>query len=129
MRKAYPVVLSPGEKGYVVYVPDLDINTEGYDIADAIAMARDAIGIWGVCTQDGGREIPEPFVKDFNLNDNELLSYVDIDFDEYRRQNEMKAVRKNCTIPSWLNAEAEKAGINFSKILQDALIEKLGVQK
>ena len=48
MKQAYPIILTPSEHGYVVYVPDLDINTEGKDLADAIDMAADAIGLWGV---------------------------------------------------------------------------------
>lgn len=47
---------------------------------------------------------------------------VDIDFTKYRLKNDMRSVKKNCTIPSWLNFEAEKAGINFSSVLQKAYI-------
>ena len=60
MKQAYPIILTPSEHGYVVYVPDLDINTEGKDLADAIDMAADAIGLWGISAQDLGREIPAP---------------------------------------------------------------------
>lgn len=45
MKKAYPVILSRGEKFIVAYVPDFEINTQGTDAADAIEMARDAIGV------------------------------------------------------------------------------------
>ena len=45
MKKAYPVILSQGEKFIVAYVPDFEINTQGTDVADAIEMARDAIGV------------------------------------------------------------------------------------
>ena len=60
MKQAYPIILTPSEHGYVVYVPDLDINTEGKDPADAIDMAADAIGLWGISAQALGREIPAP---------------------------------------------------------------------
>ena len=60
MKLAYPIVLTPAETGYSVYVPDLDINTEGDSLADAIAMASDAIGLWGITKQDMGGEIPAP---------------------------------------------------------------------
>ena len=53
-----------------------------------------------------------------------FLSYVDIDSDEYRRKIDTKVVRKNVSLPSWLNYEADKAGINVSRVLQDALMEK-----
>jgi post-segregation antitoxin (ccd killing protein) len=54
------------------------------------------------------------------------LTLVDIDIDAFRRANDMRTVRKNLTLPSWLNERAEKAGINFSKALQDTLKEQLG---
>ena len=51
-----------------------------------------------------------------------------LDTDEYRRANENRAVKKTLTIPSWLNIEAERAGVNFSQILQDGLKARLGIQ-
>lgn len=59
MKAVYPIILTPAERGYVVFVPDLDINTEGEDLADAIEMARDAIGLWGITEEDAGRKIPQ----------------------------------------------------------------------
>ncbi|MDR1747458.1 MAG: type II toxin-antitoxin system HicB family antitoxin, partial [Spirochaetaceae bacterium] len=60
MIKVYPIILTPDESGYVVTVPDLEINTQGNNLEEAIYMARDAIGAWGICQQDFGREIPQP---------------------------------------------------------------------
>jgi post-segregation antitoxin (ccd killing protein) len=50
---------------------------------------------------------------------------VDIDFSEYRRAVDLKTVRRNVSLPSWLNAEAEKAGLNVSAVLQNALKQEL----
>lgn len=50
-----------------------------------------------------------------------VATLVDIDFDAYRRANDLRTVRKNVTIPSWLNSLAENAGINSSQILQEGL--------
>ncbi|MCK9217987.1 MAG: HicB family protein, partial [Firmicutes bacterium] len=58
-----------------------------------------------------------------------IYTLVDIDFDEYRRKHDNRSVRKNCTIPSWLNEEAIKAEINFSKVLQEALLNQLNIQR
>ncbi|MDD2234526.1 MAG: type II toxin-antitoxin system HicB family antitoxin [Desulfitobacteriaceae bacterium] len=128
MKKAYPVVLTPADVGYVVFVPDLNINTEGTDIANAIEMARDAIGLWAICEEDMGRSIPSPSNLHPICADNEIVTLVDIDIDAYRRANDNRTIRKNLTLPSWLNDLAEKAGVNFSQILQESLKEKLGVQ-
>ncbi|HBW34450.1 type II toxin-antitoxin system HicB family antitoxin [Desulfosporosinus sp. BICA1-9] len=128
MKKVYPVVLTPADVGYVVFVPDLHINTEGIDVANAIEMARDAIGLWGICEEDMGRSIPSPSTLHPVCEANELVTLVDIDFDAYRRANDNRTIRKNLTIPSWLNVQAEKAGINFSQVLQSALKDQLGIQ-
>lgn len=127
MKSAYPIILSPADKGFVVYVPDLDINTEGDTIADAIEMARDAIGLWGICRQDTGNEIPIPKSMTPKHKPDEIVSIVDVDFDFYRRVNEMRTVRKNVTIPSWLNELAEKNKINFSAALQEGLKHQLNI--
>ncbi len=127
MKKVYLVVLTPAEHGYVVSVPDLQINTEGNDIADAIEMARDAIGLWGITEQDAGRQIPEPSAVKAEHKPNEIVTLVDIDFDAYRRANDMRTIRKNVTVPSWLNDLAEKANVNFSQVLQEGLKQRLHV--
>ncbi len=128
MKKVYPVVLSPAETGYVVYVPDLKINTEGEDIANAMEMARDAIGLWAICEEDMGRSIPEPSSKYPEHSPEEIVTLVDIDIDVYRRANDNRTIRKNLTLPSWLNERAEKAGVNFSQVLQEGLKNRLGIQ-
>lgn len=130
MKKAYPVILSQGEKFIVVYIPDFEINTQGENVADAIEMARDAIGIVGIDMEDDGETLPEPTAISKVKGDSEsdIVTLVDVDFGEYRRKNDMRAVKKNCTIPSWLNFEAEKAGVNFSAILTSALKDELKIQ-
>ena len=126
-RNAYPIVLRDGKEFIVVDIPDFHINTQGKDRVEAMEMARDAIGLMGIDMQDDGKEIPTPSlmaqVRTENADD--IVTLVDVDFDEYRRANEMRAVKKNCTIPSWLNAAAEKAGLNFSSLLAEAIREKL----
>lgn len=130
MKKAYPIILIPDGKGYTVYIPDFDINTQGDDMAEAIEMARDAIGLMGIDMEDDGKNLPTPgTAKDVKLSDGELLSYVDVDFAEYRRKNDMKVVKKNCTLPSWLCYEAEKANINFSQVLQAAIKRELNMSE
>ena len=60
MKTAYPIILTPAGGMYAVTIPDLDISTQGTDVADAMYMARDAIGIWICYEQDEGRPIPAP---------------------------------------------------------------------
>lgn len=128
MKKAYPIFMTKGKEFVVVYIPDFNINTQGKDIPDAIEMARDAIGLMGIDMQDDGEALPEASSianAQAKAPAGAIVSLVDVDFAEYRRKNDMRTVKKNCTIPSWLNFEAEKAGINFSAVLQGALKKEL----
>ena len=129
-RRAYPIEISKEDDGfYYVEIPDFDIATQGESIADAMEMARDAIGLMGIDFLDDGKEIPEPNSKEVHFGKDDIATLVDVDFAEYRKKVDNKAVKKNCTIPYWLNVEAEKAGINYSKVLQDALMSVLGIGK
>lgn len=132
MKRAFPIIMTQGQKFIVVFVPDFNINTQGTDVADAIEMARDAIGIMGIDMQDDGEALPEATkLSDVQAKApaGSIVSLVDVDFAEYRRKNDMRAVKKNCTIPSWLNYEAERAGVNFSAVLQTALKQELNVNR
>lgn len=121
----YPVILSKNGDGYFVTVPDFNINTEGKDVADAIAMARDAIGLNVLQLEDEGKAVPEPYSHHYQIQDDDILTLVDVDMTNYSKKHDNRTVRKNCTIPYCLNADAEKAGINFSQLLQEALKQKL----
>lgn len=135
MQAAYPVLFTKTNECILVEVPDLEVLTEGKDMKNAIEMARDAMELMCVTLEDHKKEIPEPSdtldtTKGTFSGDGEtILSYVDIDSGEYRRKIDTKAVRKNVTIPSWLNYEAEHAGINISRVLQEALMNVLDVQR
>ena len=129
MKLVYPVLFTPmKEGGYLVTVPDLDINTSGTDMADAIDMARDAISMWGMCEEDLGKPIPAPNTVPIERGPEDIVSLVDVDFDAYRRAHDARAVRKNVTIPNYLNELAIQAGLNFSQILQEGLKAHLDLQ-
>ncbi len=88
-------------------------------------MARDVIGLMGIDMKDDGKAIPEPYTSEIVKEENDILTLVDIDFTEYRKKVDNKAVKKNCTIPYWMSVEADKEGINYSKVLQDAIAKIL----
>lgn len=128
MKQAYPITIQQDSNFYVVYVPDFDINTQGETVAEAMEMARDAIGMCGCYKQDRKEKMPVPSdMVSIRRKDHEIVTLVDVDFDEYRRRHEMRTVRKNVSLPSWLNEEAERANINFSAILQNALKAELHI--
>lgn len=137
MKTAYPVIFTKAGDVILIEIPDLEILSEGKDFANAIEMARDAIGITGISMEDHGELIPTPSdISDIDISKGTFanegigyLSMVDIDFMVYRRKNDNKIVRRNVTLPNWLNKEAEAAHINVSRVLQEALMNKLGVNR
>ena len=130
MKNAYPVVLTKGKTHIIVFVPDFNINTQGKDFFDAIEMARDAIGLMGIDMEDDNEKIPDPSeLSEIVKNNDDVVTLVDVDFDEYRRMNNMRTVRRNVTLPMWLDYEAEKSKINVSAVLQRALKAELKIKK
>ena len=142
MRVAYPVIFTDAGTNILIEVPDLEILTESnvegepeVNIADAIMMARDAIGTKCICLEDEGLIIKKPsMITDIDVSKGafygegrSIVSVVDVDLVEYRRRIDNKAVRRNVTLPRWLDREAEKAHINVSKTLQEALKKQLNI--
>lgn len=137
MKNVYPVFFTKTNSNILVEVPDFNILTEGRDFNDAIEMARDAIELKCVSMEDDKEIIPKPSkITDLNIDTGvfsdegeTMISYVDIDSTLYRRQIDMKTVRRNVSLPSWLNNAAESAGVNVSNILQEALISTLKLER
>ena len=137
VKSVYPVFLTQTNTVVLVEVPDLEILTEGRDIPDAIEMARDAIELKCVSLEDDGINIPQPSditmlnvdAGTFAEEGKTIVSLVDVDPAEYRRKIDTKTVRRNVALPSWLNYEAEQAGINVSRILQEALMSTLNLER
>ena len=132
LRLVYPACFYPIENGYTVTVPDLPgCVTEGKDIADAIEMAVDAASGWILDSIEDGDSIPQA-TKDISKipldYSDGIINYIVLDMDSYAEKHGDKAVRKNCTVPAWLNTAAERKNINFSAVLQQALIERLNIQ-
>lgn len=144
MKAAYPVIFTEVETNILIEVPDLKLYTEANEegapkgtMADAIMMARDAIGMACIHAEDNGEKVPMASSMEaidiakgvFFDAGKSILSLVDVDLVAYRRKMDSKMVRRNVTLPNWLNLEAEKAQINVSKVLQEALMTRLGVTR
>ncbi len=128
-KGAYPIILKKEDDGYYVRIPDFDIGTQGDSIADAMEMARDAIGLMGIDMEDDKKDLPQPYSREFKTEEHDVVTLVDVDFTEYRKRVENKAVKKNCTIPYWMSVEADKKGINYSRLLQEAILSVLEMNK
>lgn len=127
MNTAYPIIMTPHKKHIVVDIPDFNISTEGKNYADALSMARDAIGSVGLEMMDSGNGLPEASDPlEVKRAAGSFISIVDIDMEAYKRAHDKHTVRRNITIPAWLNEEAKSAGLNVSAIATAAIQEALG---
>ena len=124
MRQAYPVILSPGDDGYLVYSPDFDNYTHGKDLTEAIYMAKDAISLLGVGHQDMGKEIPVPGQKLAKMKKGDIMAVADVDFDEYRILNDSQKVNTMVTIRKGIKNLAIKRKMNLSQTLEEAILAK-----
>lgn len=125
MKLAYPAIFSPWDDGdgYTVEFPDLPgCVTEGNTLAEAIEMAEDAASGWVLDELESGNAIPAASSPASVRTENgDFVSAVVLDMDAYAEKYGEKSVRKNLTIPAWLNTFAENQHINFSQVLADAL--------
>ena len=130
MKYVYTAVFTDTGDGYSVSVPDLPgCITGGADIAEALSMVEDAAAMWLWDAENRQEPIPTATpIDQIDVAAGQVRSMVLLDTDAYRRMNDNRAVKKTLSIPSWLNTEAERVGVNFSQILQEALKAKLGVQ-
>lgn len=134
----YPVIFTAthDEKDtYLIEIPDINGMTEGYGLADAYHMAKDYIGCKFLEVKDDDIA-PASDITSLDASKgmfaeagDSFVSLVDLDLDAYRRATNNKAVRRNVSIPSWLNKAADDAGINVSRVLQEALMEKLQIEQ
>ena len=121
MKYVYPAVFTPTDEGYAVSIPDIHgCHTCGDTLADAIEMAEDALAMVLAHAEDEEGTIPAPS-KSLLFVPPQFVNLVKADTDSWRRINDNRSVRKNLTIPAWLNNLAEDAHVNFSSILQEAL--------
>ena len=134
MKLVYPAYFTPLEKqpGYCVTVPDLPgCVTQGSSVADALEMAVDAASGWVLDAMEDGEKVPA--ARDASSiaieKEGDFVNLIVLDMDTYAEKYGSQAVRKNCTIPAWLNTLAERSEINFSAVLQEALQDRLHIQR
>ena len=127
-RYLYPAVFGyePGEEEISVVFPDLDVATSGIDDADALASARELLGITLFGLEEDGEAIPCPTpLANVEVGANERAVLVDVYMPSVRMAQVNKSVNRTVTLPAWLNAAALEKSINFSQVLQDALKQQL----
>lgn len=126
-KYAFPAVFTPEEEGYSIVFPDLEgCYTCGDDMEDALEMAEDALALVLYGYEKDRRVIPSPSDRTkIPLKEGEFVNYVACDTMAYRKMYNSKAVKKTLTLPEWMNEEATALGVNFSQVLQEALLQKI----
>lgn len=132
MNLIYPVVFTETndtKSTVLVYIPDFDGSTEGYGMIDAFNMAKDYIGnalydknIYPNASNLSSIKIEE---TPFYIENKTTIAVIEFNLDEFRLMNKSKNVRRNITLPQWLDEMASKSKINVSAITQKALKQEL----
>ena len=129
----YHAIFSYEDDGIHVTFPDLPgCITLGKDEDEAIRMAREAVSLHMYGMEQDAEDIPEPsslkaLARDEELEDNEVFFLVEAFMPAFREKQNKRFVKKTLSIPYWLNAEAERQGINFSQTLQQAIKQQLNI--
>ena len=129
-KYVYPAIFTPEENGqFSVRFPDIEnCFTGGDDLVGAMDMAKDVLCLMLYDLEETGQTIPPASsLGSVQTGPDEFASLVACDTVEYRKLRDNRAVKKTLSIPAWLNAMAERDGINFSGVLQEALKQKLNI--
>ena len=127
MKYIYTAIFEPEGKKYNISFPDLEeCSTCGDNLADALKMAEDALSSYLTWQEDHNRPVPQATAPEkVTVPEGCVSTIIEADTDHYRRLLSNKAVKKTLTIPEWMDEKARIKGINFSKVLQEALEKEL----
>lgn len=128
-RLFYPALFHKAEEGgFWISFPDIpECLTEGDNMEDAYNMAIDALGLCLTDMEKNNIPFPAPSPVDkITVDSDAVLVVIEFDMLAYKKRTSSRAVKKTLTIPEWLNEQAIQLNINFSQVLQDALMEKVG---
>lgn len=126
----YPAIFQTEDEGaYFISFPNLpECLTQGENLEDGYEMATDALGVVLAYYDDNKIPFPTPSApNELSVDKNQFVVVIEFDLIEYRKKHDDKAVKKTLTIPSWLNEKALEKDVNFSQLLQEALINKLNI--
>lgn len=129
MKRMYPALFEKEDGCYNVTFPDLpEAITCGNTLEQAVEMAKECLGLCLDVRKENKEEMPE--ISDpstINCTNGIFVMMIEYDSIEYNKRYNKKAIRKNVTIPAWLNELAEEKNVNFSNVLQNELMKKLKI--
>ncbi len=123
MMFVYPAIFHQEDSSYWVEFPDLPgCQSFGDTLPETMAEAQEALAAYVLTLLEQGKPLAQPSEMASIIPEDGFTSLVACTIDQYK---ETKAVKKTLTIPSWLNDRATAMGVNFSQVLQEALITKI----
>ena len=141
MKVIYPVLFyEEKEDGYSAFVPDLEnVSTCGKTLEETISMSEDLIAGIILDKMENGEKIPDNSkIEDVSFEDLEnalqiknwnyvskFKTYIIVDINSFAEKWGKELIKKTVNIPKWVNTKAEELKINFSKTLEEALLEKI----
>jgi len=127
---SYPAILYYDDDGISIEFPDLPGCLPcAHSTEEAIKNAREALGLHLWSMEKDNDEIPEPTdIANLILEEKSIPLLVDVFMPPVRDRINNRGVKKTLTIPQWLNIEAERAGVNFSQVLQNGLKSYLRIE-
>ena len=132
LNMTYLAVLEPGEDGsYGISFPDLPgCFSFGENLVEAQQMATEAASLHVYGMERDGEEIPTPSASlPRETTDGMIVMPVTIHPDLYRMKRDNERVKTNITLPAWLKKIAEEHKVNYSRLLETALLDYLQIPK
>ena len=118
----YPAVFhfNDDDGSYTVRFPDLECTTEGKNLDNALYMAQDLLTGWLEYCTEKGTELPAASrPQDVRTEPGEFVNLIRAELKDGR------AVKRTVSLPQGLDDQASAAGLSLSRILQDALKDRL----
>ncbi|BAO08146.1 MULTISPECIES: type II toxin-antitoxin system HicB family antitoxin [Enterococcus] len=128
MKKVYPAIFEKDPVGYGIYFPDIEgAVTQSKDIIEGLEVASDALGIMLGDLVENNKPLPKPTnINDLSIDsEREFATLISVDLNDYLKDVQLD--KKTIKIPHWLNVRATNEGINFSKTMSEALVQKLNI--
>lgn len=118
----YPAIFHPNEDGsFTITYPDLPgCISEGKSLGNAMYMAQSALAQWiGYLTDKQQAIPPASDLKMIETTPEEFTSLIRTETKDGR------AVKRTVSIPKWMDDQVAETGLSLSRVLQDALKERL----
>lgn len=128
MKYVFPAVITKEDDSYLVVFPDIsNCFTSGRTLHETLIMGEDVLNVMLVHMEDGREDIPSPSgsIEALKCQDGDIVTLVPADTTEYRRLWSDKLIKRTVRIQRWMSSFADRAGLDLSQLLQDALLRKI----